>query len=136
MSRMLLRRPCFQPARNGREGLLPWWFTSCLLLAALTPVGALAANVGRPAVVQRSTWNGFSRLDFTVAGRPAVLVFPTTAAQGKPWIWRTEFFDHQPQVDLALLARGWHLAYIDVKNMYGGPKAMGFFGHFYAHVVV
>jgi pimeloyl-ACP methyl ester carboxylesterase len=63
-------------------------------------------------------------------------VVPATAAPGKPWIWRTEFFDHEPPVDLALLTRGWHVAYIDAKNMYGGPKAMALFGQFYAHVVV
>jgi pimeloyl-ACP methyl ester carboxylesterase len=95
-----------------------------------------AANVGRQSAVQRTRWNNFERLDFSVAGRPALLVLPATPAAGKPWIWRTEFFGHQPQVDLALLARGWHLAYIDAKDMYGGPKAMGIFGNFYAHVVV
>jgi pimeloyl-ACP methyl ester carboxylesterase len=106
-----------------------------LLTAGATP-GAFAANVGPPSVVQRSSWNGFQRLDFTVSGRPAILVLPATAAPERPWIWRTEFFDHEPQVDRALLARGWHLAYMDVKHMYGGPKAMALFGNFYAHVIV
>jgi pimeloyl-ACP methyl ester carboxylesterase len=86
--------------------------------------------------LQQSQWNGFTRVDFTLAGRPCLLVFPASAALGRPWIWRTEFFGHAPQVDLALLARGWHLGFMDAKDMYGGPKAMALFGQYYAHVVV
>ena len=109
---------------------ITFWLGLCGLVAF-----ARAANVGTPSAVQRSVWNGFERLDFTLADRPCILVFPATAAPGKPWIWRTEFFGHEPQTDLALLARGWHLAFMDAKNMYGGPKSMALFGQFYAHVV-
>lgn len=94
---------------------------------------AAPASAEQPA--RRSQWHGYERIDFTWAGRPCILVLPKTAAPGKPWIWRTEFFDHQPQVDLALLARGWHLAYMDVRNMYGSRRAISLFGDFYAHLV-
>ena len=104
------------------------------LLASVIGGSLRAAEVAAPAA-QRSEWNGFERIDFTLAGRSCVLVQPKTPAAGRPWIWRTEFFGHEPQADLALLARGWHVAYIDAKNMYGGPKAMALFGQFYAHVV-
>ena len=97
---------------------------------------AAVAAVTGPTTVTRSTWEGFERLDFTVAGRPCLLVLPKQPAAGRPWIWRTEFFGHEPQTDVALLGRGWHVAYMDAKNMYGGPKAMALFGDFYAHVVV
>jgi pimeloyl-ACP methyl ester carboxylesterase len=113
--------------------------TRLLIPAILLSAGASvvpAANVGAQTAVHQSRWNGFDRLDLTVAGRPAILVVPASAAAGRPWIWRTEFFGDEPQVDLALLARGWHVAYIDAKNMYGGPKAMALYGQFYAHVVV
>jgi len=110
-----------------------WLFLAALApgLPAAEPAPAPAA----PAGVTRSQWNGFERLDFTVDGRPCLLVFPATPAPGRPWIWRTEFFGHEPQTDLALLARGWHVAYMDAKNLYGGPKAMSLFGSFYAHLV-
>jgi pimeloyl-ACP methyl ester carboxylesterase len=113
-------------------------FFRCLpLLLALV---SLVRAVETPAAVgpngeKRSEWHGFARFDFVVAGRPGLLVAPKVVAPGHPWIWRTEFFEHQPQVDLALLERGWHLAYMDAKDMYGGPKAMSLFGQFYARLV-
>jgi pimeloyl-ACP methyl ester carboxylesterase len=108
-----------------------------LVLVAFAASNAVSgANVGAPPDIQVSRWKDFNRLDFTVLGRPAILVAPTTPAPERPWIWRTEFFEHEPQVDLALLSRGWFVAYIDAKNMYGSPKAMALFGQFYAHLVV
>eukprot|EP01035_Chromulina_nebulosa_P037210 gene37210-50207_t len=86
------------------------------------------------ATTKRAEWNGYVRLDFTVEGRPALVVVPKEPAPGRPWIWRTEFFGHEPQADLALLERGWHVAYLDVKNMYGAPKAIAFMEAFHAHV--
>jgi arylsulfatase A-like enzyme len=71
-----------------------------------------------------SSWEGYERHDFTVGGRQAWLVRPKESATGQPWIWRTEFFGHEPQADLALLAKGYHVAYVDVQNLYGAPRAM------------
>ncbi len=85
--------------------------------------------------VKRSTWQGFERLDFVVGGRACLLVVPQTAAEGRPWIWRTEFFGHEPQADLALLAKGFHVAYMDVQNMYGAPVALDHMDRFYEHLV-
>jgi pimeloyl-ACP methyl ester carboxylesterase len=106
-----------------------------MLVGALLAALRASAQRAEEPVVQASEWHGFRRLDFTLAGRPCLLVEPKAAAPGNPWIWRTEFFDHEPQADLALLARGWHVAYMDAKDMYGGPKAMALFGQFYAHLV-
>ncbi len=81
-----------------------------------------------------SLWNGFERLDFRVDGRAALLVRPKEAAPAKPWIWRTEFFGHEPQADLALLAKGFHVAYLDVQNLYGAPVALDAMDRFHAHL--
>ena len=81
-----------------------------------------------------SQWSGYERLDFEVDGRAALLVRPKAPAPGAPWIWRTEFFGHEPQGDIALLGRGFHVAYVDVQNMYGAPVAMKHMDQFYAHV--
>jgi pimeloyl-ACP methyl ester carboxylesterase len=103
---------------------------------ASAAVGLRAANVGATPTLQQSEWNGYTRVDFVLGERPCLVVFPKEAASGKPWIWRTEFFGHEPQADLALLAKGWHVAYMDAKNLYGSPKAMALFGQFYPHVVI
>ena len=80
----------------------------------------------------RSDWNGFQRLDFMVGDRQSLLVLPKNAAPGRPWIWRTEFFGHEPQGDIALLNRGWHVAYTDIKNLYGAPVALDAMDKFHA----
>ncbi|MEK7951456.1 GDSL-type esterase/lipase family protein [Luteolibacter soli] len=79
-----------------------------------------------------SDWNGYQRLDFQLAGRPALLVRPKTPAHGNPWIWRTEFFGHEPQGDVGLLENGFHVAYIDVQNLYGAPVALEAMDHLHA----
>ena len=99
-------------------------------LTTLLAASALAAFL--PA--SGADWNGFEKLDFTVAGRAGLLVKPKTPAEGRPWIWRTEFFGHEPQGDLALLAAGWHVAYFQVSDMYGAPPAIELMAQFHAHV--
>ena len=107
------------------------------LLAIPTAIAANAPTTATaPTTLQRSKWNGFDRLDFTLAGCPCILVPPASAAPGRPWIWRTEFFDHEPQADVALLGRGWHVAYMDAHDLYGAPKAIALFNQFYAHLVI
>ena len=76
-------------------------------------------------------WRGFVRHDFTVAGVPAIVVEPKAAAEGRPWIWRTEFFDHRPEIDLALVEKGFYLVHLQVGNTFGCPSAMEKFEVFY-----
>ena len=71
-----------------------------------------------------SDYRGFERHDFEVDGCATWVVCPKQAAVGRPWIWRAEFFDHEPQVDVALLQNGFHLVYITVGNTFGCPDAM------------
>ncbi len=98
---------------------------------------ALPANLtpmDKDPAVTPSEWLGCQRIDFVVAGRPALLIIPDHAAPGNPWIWRTEWFGHFPAADLALVARGWHLGYINVKDMYGGPASMQLLDAYYQYV--
>jgi len=99
-----------------------------LILLAFT----LVARADTPAV---SKWNGFDQVNFTVAGHAAGVVKPANAAPGKPWIWRTEFFGHEPQGDIALLNAGWHVAFFKVSDMYGDPKSVALMEAFHAHAV-
>lgn len=34
-----------------------------------------------------------------------------------------EFFGHEPQADIVLTAKGFHIAYVNVQNLYGSPTA-------------
>jgi hypothetical protein len=85
-------------------------------------------------------WHGFDRYDFvmdiqTLAITPfkapaseesgslgdsdkgqlrCVVVVPKQAARGNPWSWRGVYWNHQPQTEVELLKRGFHIAYISV----------------------
>ena len=83
--------------------------------------------------VKTSLWEGYERHEFTVDGRHALVVRPRAAAPGRPWIWRTEFFGHEPQADVALLGMGYHVAYVDVQNLYGAPRAIAAMAAFHHH---
>ena len=103
---------------------------------SLLPVAALlaAASALAAQTPKVSEWNGFEKLDFEIAGHAALIVKPKVPAEGRPWIWRTEFFGHEPQGDLALLGHGWHVAYFKVSDMYGAPPAIELMDKFHAEV--
>ncbi len=44
--------------------------------------------------------------------RRCVVVVPKTPAPGNPWSWQGCYWDHQPQTEVELLRRGFHIAYI------------------------
>jgi pimeloyl-ACP methyl ester carboxylesterase/lysophospholipase L1-like esterase len=78
-----------------------------------------------------SDWNGYKCLDFKFEDRDAKIVFPKTAENGRHWIWRARFWGHEPQTDLALLDKGFHLVYIDLADFYGSPAAVQYWNRFY-----
>ncbi|MFZ4780423.1 MAG: hypothetical protein ACOYM3_34145 [Terrimicrobiaceae bacterium] len=82
-----------------------------------------------------SQWNGFHRREFDVNGRTTTLVSPEKALPGNPWIWRTEFFDAFPSVDIALLGAGYHVAYVNLSNLYGAQIALDAMDGFFAYLV-
>ncbi|EDY16159.1 putative O-antigen related protein [Chthoniobacter flavus Ellin428] len=107
---------------------------AALLLVTGLPLLTRAADTPAAATPKTSVWNGYEKLDFEVAGKPALLVKPRTPAPGNPWIWRTEFFGHEPQGDIALLGLGWHVAYLKVSDMYGAPAAIDLMNQFHDYV--
>ena len=44
--------------------------------------------------------------------RRCIVVAPKQPAPGNPWSWRGCYWDHQPQTEVELLRRGFHVAYI------------------------
>lgn len=77
----------------------------------------------------------YESVEFELDGRKCRVTKPAKAAEGNPWIWRCRFYGAFPAVDEALLAEGWHVAWIDVANLFGGPEAMEAFDDFYAHLI-
>jgi len=85
---------------------------------------------GLPA--KHGNWHGFKIYKFKNAGVDCRVVTPKTAAAGKPWIWRARFFGHEPQTVVALLKRGFHVAYCEVGSLLGAPKAVKRWNDFYS----
>lgn len=81
-----------------------------------------------------SEWNGYRRADFEVDGRASLLIFPEHPLPGNPWVWRTEFFGAFDTVDRALLAKGWHIGYHRVSNMYGCQASVEYLRAFQNYV--
>ena len=109
-----------------------------------TPSGSSRAEIELQAPLafqgDKIDWHGFDRYDFvmdmqTLAITPfkapaseqsgnlgdsdkgqlrCVVVVPRKAAPGKPWSWRGVYWNHQPQAEVELLKRGFHIAYISV----------------------
>ncbi len=44
--------------------------------------------------------------------RRCIVIVPKEAASGRPWSWQGCYWDHQPQTEVELLRRGFHVAYI------------------------
>ena len=72
----------------------------------------------------KTDWNGSARYDFPVAGHTVTVVVPAHPAPGRPWCWEGEFFGHKPAPDIALLARGFHIVYVNAQNLLGSPEAV------------
>src|ERR1700694_4140311 len=80
---------------------------------------------------EKTNWHGFARYDFlmdeqTLTIKPAVnkgksgvkgqrqciVVVPKAAASGNPWSWQGCYWDHEPQAEVELLKRGFHIAFV------------------------
>ncbi len=96
-------------------------------LAPLHAEEAVTSNLP----VQESKWGNFTKHTFTLEGRPAFVVLPLQPAPGKPWIWRTSFPTYHPEVDVELVKKGFHIAYLDVVDMLGADQALDRMDRFY-----
>ncbi|MDB4143780.1 prolyl oligopeptidase family serine peptidase [Akkermansiaceae bacterium] len=83
---------------------------------------------------KKSTFHGFDLYDFKVEDLSCKMVVPEKIAEGKPWILRARFFGHEPQTDIALLKKGFHVAYCNVSGLYGAPAAVARWDRFYEHL--
>lgn len=82
-----------------------------------------------------SSFFGFDCADFTFNNRNCKVVKPRKAVQGLPWVWRARFWGHEPQTDIALLERGFHVVYCDVAELFGNKEAIALWNVFYKKMV-
>jgi lysophospholipase L1-like esterase/pimeloyl-ACP methyl ester carboxylesterase len=78
-----------------------------------------------------TNFNGFDCANFKFNGRDCKVVRPKIAATGHPWVWRARFWGHEPQTDVSLLERGFHIVYCDVAELFGNTQAVGLWNKFY-----
>lgn len=83
----------------------------------------------------QNKWNGYDIVEFTFKGASAKIVIPEKANRNRDWVWRTQFWGEQPQVDVALLEKGFHVVFIDVIDLYGSSVAVNRFNEFYRFVI-
>ena len=95
------------------------------LLYALCVLPATADTAPFPG--KKSAFHGYTM--YQDEGR--YVVVPKKEAQGRPWVWRARFWGHQPQFDLAMLEKGYHLVYCNVAGLFGSPKAVERWDAFY-----
>jgi hypothetical protein len=105
-----------------------------------TSSNATAADGYVPFAGEKITWHGYDRYDFIMddatgaitpfkapasevtsfgidvsikdGKRRCVVVVPKKAAPGDPWSWQGCYWNHQPQTEVELLRRGFHIAFV------------------------
>ncbi|MFT7484516.1 MAG: lysophospholipase L1-like esterase/pimeloyl-ACP methyl ester carboxylesterase [Candidatus Paceibacteria bacterium] len=92
-------------------------------------VESALANLGVEA--EPADFHGYRGMSFQLDGMTCRVVQPRVAAKGAPWIWRARFWGHEPQFDLAMLERGWHVAYGEVGGLYGNSVAVARWSQLY-----
>ena len=102
------------------------WFAGMVGVLICSATLRAAPLPGEPA-----DWHGFARHHFKLEDRACFITAPKLAAPGRPWVWRARFPDFHPEVDLILLERGYHIAYINTDGMLGCDDAMDIWDHFY-----
>lgn len=64
-------------------------------------------------------WFGYRKKEFEFAGRNALIVFPSDSVATPKWLLKTEYFGAFPELETALIERGYHLAYLENLNRWG-----------------
>lgn len=98
------------------------------------PVSSGTGINGLEFKTERTSFYGYNCFQFNFKGRSAKIVVPKRQAIGKPWIWRARFWGHEPQTDIALLERGYHVVYCDVAELFGNAEAINIWDAFYARL--
>jgi lysophospholipase L1-like esterase/pimeloyl-ACP methyl ester carboxylesterase len=135
-----LHRPFFGHENHLPDGLHPNSFGAELIARKLYAHLAIfpdenfdiRSNIKLPE--ESSNFFGYRMTKFQHNKRDCILVEPRRTAMGRPWLWRARFWANDPQVDIALLEKGFHLVYCDVAGLFGAPQAVEIWNQFYDHM--
>ncbi len=130
------------------KNLTPKTFKSILIFTIIVSIVFPGLSAPKPIIIQSSdtysltsvklvqnNWNGFEIIEFKFNGVDAKIVFPRKPNPTKNWIWRTQFWAHEPQTDIALLNQGFHVVYVDVVDLYGNKVAVNRLSDFYTFLI-
>ena len=130
------------------RNLNPKKFKSILIFTIIVSIVFPGLSAPKPAIKQndnsssliavstiQNKWNGFEIIEFKFNGVDAKIVFPKKPNPAKNWIWRTQFWAHEPQTDIALLNQGFHVVYVDVVDLYGNKVAVNRLSDFYTFLI-
>jgi hypothetical protein len=69
-----------------------------------------------------------------LTGRRCIVVVPREPAAGNPWSWRGCYWDHQPQAEVELLKRGFHICFVTVDMAAKPTKVDKYLENWYAYL--
>jgi len=72
--------------------------------------------------METTTWNGYRQINFTFEDREAILVFPEKADEKHNWALKMEYWTAFQGTELALVERGFHLAFLKNHNRWATPE--------------
>jgi len=139
---LLARSPSTLLTPIGHGGLSAFLFISVSGFAGVAFAADSPVQTTEPAPTpftgEKTAWHGFDRYDFLLdeqslsikpikaqddekdgikhqvpGQRRCIVVVPRHAAPGNPWSWQGCYWDHQPQAEIELLKRGFHIGYVE-----------------------
>lgn len=93
----------------------------------------ISAIAGMDITRRQLKWSKCSTEIFHFHGYTAVMVIPDKPDNKGSWMLRTEFFGAYTAADKAALEHGYHVAYINMPNMYGSTASISQYKEFYDH---
>ncbi|QGQ96912.1 alpha/beta hydrolase [Paenibacillus psychroresistens] len=69
-------------------------------------------------------FSDFKKIEFQFEGRDAILVCPDEEIKTRKWLLKTEYFAAFPGLEVEMLKRGWHVAYLKNTNRWGLDEDM------------
>ncbi len=102
------------------------------LVVLVISICTVAANAAIQFPGANGTWEGYDRYEMTISERATQVYAPAQAAEGNPWVMRALWFGYNKEIDTGLLARGYHVVYMDLGvYQYGSPQAVAMWDGMY-----